>query len=293
MSYLSKIPALFLFLISMFILQACSEQGGSDSSKQSPADAGKQLGERMCNCLGDFSNLDTRSLLKGRMDSCDASIANDWATNERGLQQDSMGWQAFQDAYTLATKTKMDAFQQQMQQYAAQLAKEIEDGLQRGYWIKEGDSKAEYVCSFADGQVKFVNASGKTNYELKADTICFKDRSETKAVASFDRNGRLILTQCGSNKKSVFGKATDQDKLVGQWSVQRGLSVAIYANGSCTVSQGGVSRTAGYSLRGGALEIDGPPAFVISLSNPDRFGWGQANFNRVKGSHPKDLEVLF
>ncbi|MFM7310494.1 MAG: hypothetical protein ACKOZY_07780, partial [Flavobacteriales bacterium] len=213
--------------------------------------------------------------------------------SEKDYKSDSVQWTQFQEAYKQAIQSKMDAYNEKMKSYAAEVAQAILEGIQHGYWIQKGDDQAEHVCTFTDGQLKFINSSGKTNFTIQSDTLIFDDKGNTKATARLNRNGQFILTSCESGKEGVFEKASDKDKIVGQWSVKGGLSAIFYANGTCTVAQGYNARTSNYTLRGNDLEIDGPPAYSISLSNPDRFGWGQASFSRVKESYPKSLNILF
>lgn len=283
----------FVFAVVSLIITSCSNHPTGNDKKASSADRGKQLGENFCQCMGDIESLSSRMALQSRLDSCDNIKESEWNLSENDYKADSAQWKQYQDAYAQATLSKMDAYREKMKGYAAELAREIQDGLQRGFWIKSDDDKAEHVCTFSDGQLKFINASGKTSYSLQADTLIFDDKIGTKATARFDRNGKLTLTSCQDGQEGSFNKASDKDKLVGQWSVKGGLSVIFYANGNCTVSQGYNTRTSSFTLKGDVLEIDGPPAYSISLSNPDRFAWGQASFSRVKGAYPKSLNILF
>jgi hypothetical protein len=113
------------------------------------------------------------------------------------------------------------------------------------------------------------------------------------AIVSFTEDGNLILTDCKSDKNGVYQIASEKDKLLGNWSVKGGVSVSFYQGGSCSVKQGRSTQNAKYSFRNNNLEIDGPPAYRVNLSNTDYFSFGQAQFYRNKYAHPTNLDILF
>lgn len=272
-----------VFVFVMLFFNSCT----------SPESEGKKLGEKFCNCLGDFKTFTEPKQFNEVIDSCKKSIKDDWTKYETDYKKDESKWNLFITTYDQTCESKLNEFNDALKLVYAEIEKKIKEQLNDKLWLKKDENKGYYLYSFSNDALTIINCKGETNFKLSADTIKFEDTELTMAIVSFTEDGNLILTDCKSDKNGVYQIVSEKDKLLGNWSVKGGLSVSFYQGGSCTVTQGWSTKNAKYSLKGNNLEIDGPPAYSVNLSNTDYFSWGQAQFYRNKYAHPKNLDILF
>ncbi len=263
------------------------------NSCSSPESEGKKIGEKFCNCLGDFKTFTEPKQFNHVMDSCKNVIKDDWTKYENDYKKDEPKWDLFITSYEKARESKLNSFNDAQKLIYAEIEKKIKEQINDKLWLKKDENKGYYLYSFTDNALSIINCKGKTKFKLSVDTIKFEDTELTMAIVSFTEDGNLILTDCKSDKKGVYQIATKKDKLLGSWSVKGGFSVSFYQGGSCSVTQGWSTKNVRYSFRGNNLEIDGPPAYSVNLSTTDYFSFGQAQFYRNKYAHPKNLDMLF
>ena len=252
------------------------------NSCSSPESEGNKLGEKFCNCLGDFKNFTEPKQFNHVMDSCKNVIKDDWTKYENNYKKDESKWNLFITSYEKTQKL-----------IYAEIEKKIKEKLNDKLWLKKDENKGYYLYSFIGNALSIINCKSETKFKLSVDTIKFEDTELTMAIVSFTEDGNLILTDSKSDKKGVYVIASEKDKLLGSRSVKGGISVSFYQGGSCSVTQGWSTKNAKYSFKVNNLEIDGLPAYRVNLSKTDYFSFGHAQFYRNKYTHPKNLAILF
>lgn len=272
---------------SIAILSACS------SAESDPTKLGGELGGSYCDCLGDSKSILDGKQIDARIDSCDNVIKATWTKNETDFKSDKAKWELFTKAYQKATEGKLGSFRDAQKTLYAEVEKTIIAQLNGNLWSKKDENKGYSLYSFDQSSLSILNCRGESKFTLSVDTLKFEDADATMATVRFTDDGNMILTDCKSAKSGEYQKGNEKDKLLGSWSVEGGISVSFYKGGSCAVTQRGTTSNTSYSLNGNNLSIDGPPAYKISLANPDRFSFGQANFHRNKSAQPKTLDFLF
>lgn len=281
-----KLVNLLLVIVSGFVmlfLNSCS----------SPENEGKKIGEKFCNCLGAVKTLTEPKQFKQVSDSCTNVIKNDWTKYEADYKNDDAKWNLFKTSYEKARESKLKELNEALNLIYAEMGKKIKEKLNNKLWIKKNEKNGYYLYSFNDNSLSIMNCRGLTKFDISADTIKFGDAELTKAIVSFSEEGNLILKDCESDNIGVYEIASKKDKLLGSWSVTGGISVVFYQGGSCSVTQRRNTQNARYTLNGNNLEIAGPPAYSVNLSNSDYFSFGMARFSRNKLSYPKNLDILF
>lgn len=279
---------LFLTIILGFVmifLNSCS----------SPESEGKKLGDKFCNCLGDFKTFTEPKQFNQVMDSCKNLIKDDWTKYENDYKKNESKWNLFNTSYEKACESKLKEFNDSLKLIYAEIEKKIKENLNDKLWLKKDENKGYYLYSFNDNALSIINCKGESKFKLSVDTIKFEDTDSTMAIVSFTEDGNLILTDCKSGKKGVYQPASEKDKLLGNW---KGFSefISFYPGGNCYVSTdwGAYKKHGKYSFIDNNLEIDGPPSYRVNFSNIDYFSWGQIQFYRNKYAHPKNLsDVLF
>ena len=290
---------LLLIIVSgfgMIFLNSCS----------SPENEGKEIGEKFCNCIRNVKTLTEPRQFNQVMDSCSNEIKVEWTKYETDYKKDQTKWNLFVTSYENARKKKVGEFNDALKLVYAEIEKTIKKQLYNKLWLKKDEKKGFYIYSFTDNALTMINCKGETKFNFSVDTIKFEDNNLTMAIASFNKDGDLVLTDCKSKKKGIYQIATEKDKLLGDWNLSGKWTgrFTFYKGGTFTLFDRytGVSRGR-YSLKGNKIEMSGKQYeswtrdWVFSenfnLSKSNYFSYGGSQFSRNILPQHKILDILF
>lgn len=290
---------LLLIIVSgfgMIFLNSCS----------SPENEGKEIGEKFCNCLGNVKTLTEPKQFTQVMDSCTNVIKDDWTKYETDYKKDTTKWNLFFTSYENARKKKVGEFNDALKLVYAEIEKKIKKQLYNKLWLKKDEKKGYYLYSFNDGALTMLNCKGETKFNFSVDTIKFQDNDLTMAIASFNKNGDLVLTDCKSKKKGIYQISTEKDKILGSWKVSGTWngSFSFYQGGTCNLFMNRPGGSRGrYSFKGNNIIMSGKQyagwerdweySDNFNLSNINYFSYGETQFSRNRLPQPKILDILF
>lgn len=268
---------------AIFLLFSCS----------SPKNQGKELGVKYCVCIGDVKSFSEPRQFRQRADSCYSTIKEKWSKYKTDYKYESSKWKEFSESYNKTCEITMKDFNDALNACYLTISQKISKMLKDKLWLKKDDTKSIYLYSFSDRALTMYNCMGKIKFTIVADTLIFEDGALTRAIVNFTDAGQLVLTNPETDRHGTYEIASEKDKLLGDWTVDGGLSVTFYPGGTCSVGNYYTTKNGHYNFKDNFMEIDGPPAAKVSFINPLLFTWGKAKFHRNKRPKQNNMEILF
>ena len=270
-----------LFFAVGIIIYSCS----------SPEKDGDKRGIAFCNCINDVSGYSSSYSLQQKRDSYQKAsmdgISKDYNT-------DAAQFKRFTDAFENTTNKMMLDINSAL---TALITTELSDKV----WAKEGETRIEYyLCSFNKGTFRLLNCNGGFDFIIQGDSIVFDNKRKTVGTIELTPDNKLSLSIPAQSINSQYRLADARDKIVGKWYcgnvnpfyADENLTLALYSNGSCTMSgQGYSTEHTKYSISDSVLNVKGVVASKLKMTNTDLISWWNLSWSRIKSRQPDELNL--
>lgn len=178
-----------------------------------PENRAKKIGKEYCECLNNVNQEMDILNMQFAIDSCYKLIEEDYKNALEKYKQDAEDESIFNMFYHATVDS---TFNKTMKTFETA----IKNQLEKYIWVRQNEEDYKnYIYSFRNDTMAFVNRKGNYIFSLKGNKINFTEHGDkSKGIIKFVKEDEFYLSPSDSAKeKAIYKSANLRDSLIGAW----------------------------------------------------------------------------